>query len=218
MSDNVNSIRLAPGIRALAAKLGDAAANIASERKESLERLAAITARHLRESGEAALTFICTHNSRRSHLSQITAQMAAVYQELDGIHCFSGGTEATACNPRTVAAFERAGFAVTASGNSENPVYSISIADQGEPLELWSKVYDQDGNPTTGYVAVMTCTHADENCPVVAGADDRVSLPFVDPKVADDTPEESATYDERLREIGSQMFWLMAEVKKSLEN
>lgn len=204
------------GIRPLAAELIAGIAHIPVERKEALEQLAEIAATHLGKTGNADLTFICTHNSRRSHLSQVTAQMAAVFHRLDGVRCHSGGTEATACNPRTVAAFKRAGFEVSESGDTDNPVYSITVAYDGQPLRAWSKVYNQDGNPTEGYVAIMTCTHADENCPVALGAADRVSLPFTDPKESDDTPEESVTYDQRLREIGSQMFHVMGEVKLRL--
>jgi len=214
MNDFNNPDHLPTGIRPLAAELIAGAAAISTERGEALTDLAEITANQLRESGKASLTFICTHNSRRSHLSQVTATVAAVFHDLAGIQCYSGGTEATACNPRTVAAFKRAGFEVEQTDENENPVYTIGVATGGETLKAWSKVYNEDGNPAEGYIAVMTCTHADENCPIAGGASDRVSLPFTDPKESDDTPEEAITYDLRLREIGSQMFRLMSEVKR----
>lgn len=214
MNDINHSDQLSAGIRPLAAELIAGAANISIEREKALNGLAEITARHLRESNNAALTFICTHNSRRSHLSQVTAQMAAVYYGLKGVRCYSGGTEATACNPRTVAAFRQAGFEVEQTDESENPIYTIGVSASGIPLRAWSKVYNEDGNPTTNYIAVMTCTHADENCPIAHGAADRVSLPFTDPKESDDTPEEAATYDLRLQEIGAQMFHLMSKVRR----
>ena len=40
------------------------------------------------------LNFICTHNSRRSHLSQIWAQTMADYYGIKNVTCYSGGTEA----------------------------------------------------------------------------------------------------------------------------
>ena len=42
------------------------------------------------------LIFICTHNSRRSHMAQLWAQTAAAYHGVAAIETFSGGTEATA--------------------------------------------------------------------------------------------------------------------------
>ncbi|MBW2160612.1 MAG: hypothetical protein JRH14_11750 [Deltaproteobacteria bacterium] len=37
-------------------------------------------------------------------------------------------------------------------------------------VECFSKTYDDPGNPAEGFVAVMTCSEADEACPVVSGA------------------------------------------------
>jgi arsenate reductase (thioredoxin) len=213
---NLNAATLIPSLHPLVAELIDGISDISAERNARLEELADITARHLSVQQSADLTFICTHNSRRSHLSQILAQTAAAYHGIAGVACHSGGTEATACNPRSVAAFRRAGFEVANTTEGDNPVYEIRISVNEPPLRAWSKVYNEDGNPTAGYIGVMTCTHADENCPIVHGAAERFSLPFVDPKEADDTPAESATYDERLRQIGSEMFLFMAAVKTVL--
>lgn len=186
--------------------------NISSERVQKLKSLAQLVTDRLQQNNKADLTFICTHNSRRSHLSQVLAQTAACYYNIKSITCFSGGTESTACNPRTVRAFRRAGFSVVDSTGGENPRYWLQFSEQSRPMELWSKVYDQEGNPTENFIAVMTCSHADENCPLAPGAADRFSLNFEDPKSSDDTPQEEAVYDQRLREIGSEMFYLMATV------
>jgi hypothetical protein len=59
----------------------------------------------------------------------------------------------------------------------------------------------------------MTCSEADKNCPVVRGAAVRVALPYEDPKVADGTPAEAARYDERSRQIATEMFYLFSEVR-----
>lgn len=209
-------MRLPPAIQALAENLF--AQSVSPERRAPLDALAKTVAAERRETGTANLTFICTHNSRRSHLSQVLAATAAAFQGVEGINCYSGGTEATACNERTVAAFERAGFPVRRITDGDNPVYEITHDTDAPPLRAWSKVYNQDGNPASGYIAVMTCTHADEHCPVVLGAKHRASLPFRDPKEADDTPEEAATYDARLREIGAEMFYLMRMVKEALKS
>ncbi|MCB0818945.1 MAG: protein-tyrosine-phosphatase, partial [Flavobacteriales bacterium] len=66
-------------------------------------------------------------------------------------------------------------------------------------------------NPQKGFCAVMTCSEADANCPIVRGALDRVSLPYVDPKEADDTPEEAARYDERCLQIATELWYVMQQ-------
>lgn len=207
---------LLPSVRSLATELSAGSTGIPLQRRNELRSLAAIVGEHLAREDRARLTFICTHNSRRSHLSQVLAQLAAAFHGVNDVECFSGGTEATACNPRTIAAFERAGFEVTDTSGGENPIYEIRFAKDAM-IRAWSKVYNEDGNPESGYIGVMTCTHADENCSIVHGASERFSLPFVDPKEADDTPEEAATYDERLRQIGSQMFFLMEAVSEQID-
>lgn len=162
---------------------------------------------------EPQLTFICTHNSRRSHLTQIWAQTAAAYYDVAGVKTFSGGTEATACNERTVAALKRAGFDINNSTpDQKNPVYLVNYSPAAEPLRAFSKVYSGEGNPTSNFVALMTCDNADKNCPVVEGSVLRVPIPFVDPKVSDGTDKEAATYDERCRQIAREMFFLMKQV------
>jgi arsenate reductase len=161
------------------------------------------------------VTFICTHNSRRSHLAQVMAQVAADFFKDDGglpITAFSGGTEATACNPRTVRALRRAGFPVVDMSGGDNPVYLLQYAENVLPMNLFSKVFDRAGNPVEKHVAVMTCDRADADCPVVPGATARISLPYVDPKAADDTPGEASVYDQRLHEIGREMFFLFRRI------
>ncbi len=190
--------------------------HISPDRKLKLEALAQLIANHLQKHKKADLTFICTHNSRRSHLSQVLAQTAAFHFGVESFTCYSGGTEATACNPRTVRAFRRAGFSIVDSTGGDNPRYWLQFAEQARPMELWSKIYDQEGNPSQNFIAVMTCSHADENCPLSPEAADRFSLNFEDPKSSDDTPQEAAVYDQRLREIGAEMFFLMSYVSKSI--
>src|SRR5210317_2167582 len=60
------------------------------------------------------LNFICTHNSRRSHLSQVWAQALADYYKVPNVTCYSGGTEATAMYPSAANALEASGFVITA--------------------------------------------------------------------------------------------------------
>ena len=185
--------------------------NISKERKSKLMQLAEYI-RDKKESSEPAkLIFICTHNSRRSHLCQIWSKTIAEYLELDNVETYSGGTQATAFNPRAVAAIKRAGFKVEDAGG-ENPLYKVYFGDENEPLICFSKTFDDSYNPQKNFAAVMTCTDADENCPFVPGAEKRFSIPYVDPKESDGTPREKETYDERCRQIAKEMYYLTSHV------
>lgn len=185
---------------------------IGEDRRRALLRIARYVEAGLEQGGPVNLTFICTHNSRRSHFGQIWAAAAAAWYGVEGVHTFSGGTEATAFNPRAVAAAERAGFRIEKPGG-DNPRYRVSFADGGPESVCFSKKYDDPFNPQNNFAAVMTCSEADENCPFIPGASLRVSIPYVDPKEADDTPEETDRYDERCRQIAEEMFFVFSHVK-----
>lgn len=160
------------------------------------------------------LVFICTHNSRRSHMAQIWAAAAAEHFEVPGVETFSGGTEATAFNPNAVDAMRACGFQIEGDGEGDNPVYRVSWSDAMEPIEVYSKVFTDEPNPQSGYCAVMTCTEADAGCPVVPGAETRVAAPYVDPKVSDGSGVEATVYTERAREIGMEMAWVFERARR----
>ena len=182
-------------------------------RREPLDELARFIATQRARGEPARLLFICTHNSRRSHLGQIWAAVAAAVHGVDGVETFSGGTEVTAFDPRAVEALRRAGIAIeTADADAQNPRYQVSFAASRPPLAAFSKKYDDPPNPTAEFAAVMTCSEADRSCPFVRGAALRVALPYVDPKESDGTPHEAATYDERSHQIASEMFYLLSRV------
>lgn len=184
---------------------------IPEDRREKLHEVAEYIKKSHGEDESAKLTFICTHNSRRSTLSQIWAAVFAHYYGIDQVETFSGGTEATAFNPRAVAAIERAGFVVK-NKEGENPHYHVYFSDDTEPLECFSKTYDDPFNPQKDFVAVMTCSDADQNCPFIPGASKRISLPYRDPKESDGTPQESDVYDERCRQIAMEMAYVMSQL------
>lgn len=188
------------------------AERIPEERRTILDEAARVIQQRLAAGEPANLVFICTHNSRRSQLAQVWSQVAARYYGLDGIRSYSGGTEVTACNPRTIAALQRAGFEVAMPTADVNPHYGVRFAARVAPLELYSKVYDAAENASGEIIAMMCCSDADERCPVVSGALVRVPLHYEDPKVADDSPQETALYDERSGQIGREMFYIAAAV------
>jgi len=190
-----------------------AMASIPADRKESLDLVAAFVKERKAAGATAELTFICTHNSRRSHLSQLWAATAAYSFGQDHVRTYSGGTEATAFNPRAVAAVERAGFSIV-KPEGKNPRYEVSFTAEHAAEICWSKTYSDPANPQKDFCAVMTCSEADKNCPIVFGALDRISLPYNDPKEADGTPEETSRYDERCLQIAAEMFYVMQQAAR----
>ncbi len=186
---------------------------IPEERRAELKKVAQFVQTRISAGETAQVTFICTHNSRRSQLAQIWAQTAAEHYAVKGFRAFSGGTEVTACNERTIAALKRAGFSISSEPAEKNPVYLVKYSATAEPLRSYSKVYQAAENPQSNFLAAMTCDQADGNCPLVLGAAMRVPLHYVDPKVSDGKPEETATYDERSQQIAREMFYMMSQVK-----
>lgn len=158
------------------------------------------------------LNFICTHNSRRSQFAQTWCVMVQAWLDLDVANAYSGGTEVTACNERTVAALKRAGLSASSEGDT-NPVYTITDPESGASIQLWSKTFDDQANPTDRFAAIMTCDHADDNCPFIPAAALRLPLTYTDPKFADDTGEEESAYDETCRMIATDMIRIFSRVK-----
>lgn len=220
-SPSTSNAMLNPTLSDLASAMMLDTVEVPASRKTELNALASWTAQSLEEKGSADLIFICTHNSRRSHLSQVWAQTAADMLALDGVRTYSGGTEATACNPRTVEAMKRAGFRVTTQDTLQgatNPTYLVQAGSTLQGMPCFSKTYGHEANPQSGFAAVMTCSSADRGCPIVYGADARFAVPYVDPKVSDGTAQEAVTYDARLRQIGTEMLYLMGKVKEGLDS
>ncbi len=157
-------------------------------------------------------TFICTHNSRRSHFSHIWAQIAAHLNGLKNVKTFSGGTEASAFNLRAVQALRNVGIDIVPQDTTSNPKYLVTFAQDAEKITAFSKKYSDAFNPQKEFCAVMTCSDADEACPVVIGADERISIPYNDPKIFDNTDQEKAKYAERCRQIGRDMLYAFSLV------
>jgi arsenate reductase (thioredoxin) len=188
-------------------------ANIAEERKVLLEQLTHYIKIKMSKSEKAELIFICTHNSRRSHISQLWALTAAHYYGIDSVVCYSGGTEATAFNPRAVKAMGQAGFKIMKASEGDNPIYEVSFAENIQSLKAYSKVYDASENPSQQFCAIMTCSHAVENCPYIPGAESRIALTYDDPKDFDNTPQEAGKYTERVQQIATELLYALSKVK-----
>ncbi|MEQ9423924.1 MAG: protein-tyrosine-phosphatase [Cyclobacteriaceae bacterium] len=189
---------------------------ITEERKVQLQVLINYISEKYANGQEIKLNFICTHNSRRSQFGQIWAQVAAYYNGIEA-KCYSGGTEITAFNEKAVSTLKNAGFKIAMKGD-ENPLYDVFYSEDVAPVGMFSKVYDDATNPTSGFAAVMTCSHAEENCPFVAGTEKRISLNYDDPKEFDGTAQEVAKYHERSMQIASEMFYVFSQISNKLKS
>jgi len=186
---------------------------IPEERRQILNLLVAFIEKKQQTGDPVILNFICTHNSRRSHIAQLWGQAAAHFYGINNVSCFSGGTEATAFNPRAVKALQDAGFNIQVTKAGSNPVYEVRFANDVLPVIAFSKKYDDPFNHTKDFAAIMTCSHADKNCPLVLGSSARIALTYDDPKEFDGTPLETAKYAERVNEIGREILYAFSQVK-----
>jgi len=187
---------------------------ISEDRKAVLQPLIDFIQTKVDSKLETRLNLICTHNSRRSHLSQVWAQTAATYYGIKNVSCYSGGTEATALFPMAAETLKDSGFKIKTLSEGSNPVYSIKYSADELPVICFSKTYDDDFNPESGFAAIMTCSQADGGCPFIAGAEKRIPLTFEDPKISDGTPQQKETYLERSLQIGTEMFYVFSQIKK----
>lgn len=185
---------------------------ISEERKEVLKPLVEYIKAKQDSKEKIRLNFICTHNSRRSHLSQIWAQTMAHYFKIENVECFSGGTEATAMFPKVAEILENQGFEIIKLSGNPNPVYAIKFDENEISVIGFSKRYDDRFNPESRFCAVMTCSNADEDCPFIAGADKRIPIRYEDPKAYDGTPEMDERYAEASLKIGQEMFYIFSSM------
>lgn len=180
--------------------------SITDERKKQLEPLLKYLKLKKGNQEMIHLNFVCTHNSRRSQLSQVWGQTAADYFKIN-CKTYSSGVEVTAFNERAVKALAKVGFKITHS-NGENPIYELDNGISDKLSRCFSKLIDHSDNPKEKFAAVMTCSHADENCPVIFGMEERIALNYEDPGKFDGTAMEEAKYEERSEQIAKEMFYL----------
>mgnify|MGYP000055277649 CR=1 FL=1 len=187
--------------------------SISEDRKEILQPLIDFIQVKVNKQEEVMLNFICTHNSRRSHLSQIWAQTMAFQFGIQNVYCYSGGTEATTIFPKVLETLLKHGFKIQQLSKEENPIYAIKFNEDQNPIICYSKEYSDDFNPKNHYAAIMTCNSADEGCPMVFGAEARFPIKYDDPKTFDGTEVMDEKYLERSIEIASEMFYVFSQIK-----
>ena len=185
---------------------------ISEERKQILDILKTYIQTKKDNHQNINLNFICTHNSRRSHLSQIWAQTMANNFKIKNVFCYSGGTEATAMFTVVEETLKKQGFHIDKLSYEKNPVYAIKFSDNNNPIICFSKTFDADFNPSSNFAAIMTCSHADENCPFIAGAEQRIPVRYDDPKAFDNTPQQLEKYRERSLQIATELFYVFSQI------
>lgn len=184
---------------------------IPAERKQLLEKVADYIKAKRAANETTNLIYVCTHNSRRSHLGQVWASVSAAYYGIDHVSTFSGGTEATAFNPNAIAALTTAGFRINKKDESNNPVYEVFFADD-KFTTCFSKVYSHEANPTQNFAAIMTCSDAEDNCPFIPGCDLRIGTTYNDPKAFDNTILQNEKYTERSNQIAMECLYVFSKV------
>ncbi|WP_407534003.1 arsenate-mycothiol transferase ArsC [Elizabethkingia miricola] len=187
--------------------------NINEERKNVLLPLISFIQKKIKDKQRININFICTHNSRRSHLSQIWAQAAAAYFNIPEVYCYSGGTDETALFHKVTETLKMQGFNILKISEGSNPVYAIKYSANTLPVIGFSKKYDHPFNPENLYAAVMTCSQADEACPFTAGAEVRIPITYEDPKISDNTSEQAQVYAERSLQIATEMLYVFSRIK-----
>ncbi|WP_269684874.1 low molecular weight phosphatase family protein [Flavobacterium lacustre] len=188
--------------------------SITAERKITLQPLIDFIQAKASNQQEIRLNLICTHNSRRSHLSQVWAQTAAAYYGIKNVFCYSGGTEATALFPMAAQTLVKSGFKIKTISEGKNPVYSIKYAANEHPVIGFSKTYDDDFNPQSAFAAILTCSQADGGCPFIPGAEKRIPITFEDPKAFDNTPQQAEKYEERSLQIATELFYVFSQINQ----
>jgi len=188
------------------------ATSIKIERKEILQQLIDYLKNKVDAKTSIRLNFICTHNSRRSHLSQIWAQTMAAFYTIDKVNCYSGGTEATAMFPKVGETLAHQGFNIKKLSEGDNPIYSIKYAENEPAVIAYSKRFEDDFNPASEFAAIMTCSSADKGCPIVFGCDKRIAITYEDPKKSDGTPKQTETYLNRSLQIATEMKYVFSSL------
>lgn len=207
-------VELFPKLSTYCDKLSEEFIQIPEERKAELKEIANFILEQRKARKPANLLFVCTSNSRRSHMAQVWSQIASYYYNIDSVFTFSGGTEQTRVNSNAIDALSRTGIVIYSNNQGDNPLRYLKVGNTINPWVIFSKKYTDATNPKNNFAAVMVCSEADKACPFVEGAKLRIGLPYQDPKEFDNSPLKETKYDERCRQIAREMFYVMDIVSK----
>lgn len=189
---------------------------IEPNRFQLLNEIALQIVKEYKKTNKVNLNYICTHNSRRSQLSQVWSDYASNYYNLNTVSSFSGGTAVTAFYRNTVKTLQEVGFIFKIEEFfHQNPKYSISYEGCKRSIKGFSKLYDDKENKKP-YIAITTCSNADENCPFIPDALYRFHLPFVDPKSSDGAKNQAETYLETNKQIAGEIHTIFKIISDSI--
>ena len=182
-------------------------------RKVILHELANVIKLKINSDQLVNIIVICKHNSRRSHFGQVWLSVAASFYGIKNCTAFSGGTEATAVFPSVVSTLKSIGFNITTDPKqTTNPCHIIELNEGADSLTLFSKKYNSPTNPTSNFIALLVCHEASEACPFIIGADDRIQLTYIDPKVSDETEQQVQTYAKTCELISREMLYTISRL------
>lgn len=207
-------------------KLAKQPQEVSENHEKARLELVKVIASLYKKDGKVDLILVCTGNSRRSMMGAAMGNAAATFQGLSGIKFYSGGTKPSAFNSRSITALKAVGFEIEEKGEKapkgqkgeENPCYLVRWGnDKNFSTVEFSKKYNDPYNPQKNFIAIMVCDEADMECPNVAGASARISLPFSDPKEFDGKPQEGAKYAERRDDLGKFMLSTFQMVREELK-
>jgi protein-tyrosine phosphatase/arsenate reductase len=194
--------------------LKDIRTKISPDRRSILEAIAKQIDSELKIGNTIKLVYLCTHNSRRSHFSQVWGHVASLFFGFSEIETYSGGTVATACHPNTIEALRELGFTITCEElSSENPNYNVFYAEN-DFIHCYSKANTDNVLPQSDFIAIMTCSDSDDNCPLVPGAKKRFSTTYDDPKEFDDSANPIEHYKERSLQIAHEALYTFQYLSK----
>ena len=180
--------------------------SIKSGRLDVLDKIASKITSRLKLDLKANVVFVCTHNSRRSQIAEVSLRSFLKVLQIPEISVFSCGTEKTGIPDQIVRLLEGLGFEVLKTGEFINV---------GSEITLSSKTFDDPGLPPN-LLAIMVCDHASESCPFVPSFSERISLEFQDPKSADGSPQETVSYENAWKKISREMAYLALKLEENL--
>ncbi|MDQ7917452.1 protein-tyrosine-phosphatase [Mesonia sp. MT50] len=187
--------------------------DLPQERKTVLNTLTEFIQKKTDKKEVCNLNFICTHNSRRSHLCQIWAQSMASFFDFSNVFIYSGGTEVTAMHPQIVYILRDVGFSLNSLSKGENVVYRVGYGKNLPNIMGFSKLFNDEFNPQSQFCAIMTCSQAAETCPFIPGAEKRIALTYEDPKEFDGLPNAFEKYKERSEQIAVEMKYVFSQIE-----
>lgn len=189
-------------------------ASISEVRKERLMQVVNAIQTKVDANETVNLVFVCTHNSRRSQFAQIWSHIMADYYSMHSVFSYSAGTETTALYPSVLKAMQEDLCVERTVGESSNPIYLLKFGENSPATVCFSKTLENSLNPKSNFIAVMTCSEADNGCPMVAGASHRISLPFEDPKKSDGSSNELETYSATSALIAQELKFVFSMIQK----